>query len=128
MPPIPLLEDPFQYYHPIYAWVFQVVSVPQVSPPKILYAPLPSPIRATCPAHLILLDLFTRIIFGDQYRSLSSSLCSLLYSPVTPSLLDPNTPLSTLFSNTLSLCSSLSVTDQVPHPHKTTTQLQLCIS
>jgi hypothetical protein len=72
--------------------------------------------------------LITRIIFGDQYRSLSSSLCSLLHSPVTPSLLGPNIPLSTLFSNTLSLCSSLSVTDQVSHPHKTTTQLQFCIS
>jgi hypothetical protein len=72
--------------------------------------------------------LITRIIFGDEYRSLSSSLCSLLHSPVTPSLLGPNIPLSTLLSNTLSLCSSLSVTDQVSHPYKTTTQLQFCIS
>jgi hypothetical protein len=32
--PISLLEDPFQYYRPIYAWVFQVVSFPQVSPLK----------------------------------------------------------------------------------------------
>jgi hypothetical protein len=64
--------------------------------------------------------LITRIIFGDEYRSLSSSLCSLLHSPVTSSLLGPNILLSTLFSNTLSLCSSLSVRDQVSHPYKTT--------
>jgi hypothetical protein len=48
-----------------------------------------------------------------------SSLCSLLHSPVTPSLLGPNILLSTLFSNTLSLCSSLNVWDQVSHPYKT---------
>ena len=52
-----------------------------------------------CPYHLILPDLITRIIFGEQYRSKSSSLCSLLHSPVTSSLLGPNTFPSTLFSN-----------------------------
>jgi hypothetical protein len=34
--------------------------------------------------------LITRIIFCDEYRSLSSSLCSLLHSPVVSSLLGPN--------------------------------------
>jgi len=57
---------------------------------------------------------------GEEYRSLSSALCSCLHSPVTLSLLGTNIFLSTLFSNNLSLCSFLNVGDQVPHPYKTT--------
>ena len=59
---------------------------------KTLYTPLSSPIRATCPAHLILLDFITRTILGEGYKSFSSSLCNLLHSPVTSSLLGPNIP------------------------------------
>jgi len=57
---------------------------------------------------------------GEKYKSFSSSLCNLLLSPVTSSLLGPNILLSNTFSNTLSFLSSLSVSDQVSHPYKTT--------
>ena len=81
-------------------------------PSKTLYASLLSPICATCPANLIFLDLITRMI-SSEYRSYSSWLCSLFHSPVTSSLLGSNILLSTLFSDSLSLCSSVNVTHQI---------------
>jgi len=38
------------------------------------------PIHATHPAHLILLDLITQTILIEEYKLLSSSLCSFLHS------------------------------------------------
>ena len=73
--------------------------LPSGFPSKTLYTPLSSPIRATCPAHLIVLDFITRTILGEKYKSFSSSLCNLLHSPVTSSLLGPNIFWTTIFSN-----------------------------
>jgi hypothetical protein len=52
------------------------------------------------------------IIFGKDTNY------EALHYAITSSLLGPNIFLSTLFSNTLSLCSPLNVGDQVSHPHK----------
>jgi len=57
--------------------------LPSGFPTKTLCTPLLFPIQATCPAHLILLHLITRKIMGEEYRSFSSSLCSL-HTPLLP--------------------------------------------
>jgi hypothetical protein len=95
---------------------FLSLRFPQQNP---IYIYILFPIRATCPPpHLLFLDFITRTILGEEYRSLSSSLPSFLHSPVTLPLLGPNIFLNTLFSNTLSLRSSLNVSDQVSRPQK----------
>jgi hypothetical protein len=70
------------------------------------------------PVHLILLNLLTLIIFGEEYKSRSSSISSFLHHPVTSSFSDPNTFLSILFSKIISLCSSLNVGRQASYLNK----------
>jgi hypothetical protein len=59
------------------------------------------------------------LIICEQCRSNSSSLCSLLHSHVTASLLGRIIFISTLFSKSLSLCSAYNVRYQVSNPYKT---------
>jgi len=86
------------------------------------YSPLCTsllPIRATFPAHLILFYFITRMVFDEQCRSSSFKLSNFLQSHIISSLLEPNILPSTLFLNTLTLCSILNVSDQVSHPYTT---------
>ena len=96
-------------------------------PTKTLYTILFSLRRSTRPAHLTLLDLITRTIFGEQYRSVSYSLLSFLHSTFTSSLLGPNILLNNLLSNTISLRSSLCMSYHVSYPYKTGKITYLCI-
>jgi hypothetical protein len=50
---------------------------PSGFPLKTLHTPSPNPYA---PTHLIVLDFITRTILGEEYKSFSSSLCSLLHS------------------------------------------------
>ena len=60
---------------------------------------------------------------GWGVQIISSSLCSLLHSPFTSSLLGPNILLNTIFSYSLSFLSSRNVNYQVSHPYKTTDKI-----
>jgi hypothetical protein len=53
------------------------------------------PLRATCPAHFVLVHSIAQTIFGEVHRWRNCSLRSFLYSPVTSCLLGWNIFLST---------------------------------
>jgi len=101
-------------------------SLTLTSPHHNPLCPSPLPLTATCPLHPIFLGLLTRLMLGDETRRDETRQDETRYPPVlwhplclsalslsAPSLSQHPLSLSTLFSNTLSLCSFLTVTDQV---------------
>lgn len=83
-----------------------------------------SPIHAICTAHLRLICYSDNICSAAQIMKLLITL--LFHSPVTSCLLSPNILLSSLFSNTRTLCSSLNSADQVSHPCQWEAVVQSC--
>ena len=53
------------YFPSIYTWVFQQIFSFQFHH-QVIYTSVFFPVFATCSAHLILLGLITRIIFGEE--------------------------------------------------------------
>jgi len=89
---------------------------PSGFPTTILYTLLISAMRIAWPAHLIFVTLITVIMFFEVYKLWNPSLCSLLLFLAT----SPNILFSTLFSDTLNICSSHNVGHWISHPYKTT--------
>jgi hypothetical protein len=78
----------------------------------MLYVFLLFTMHATCPAHP---PCFHHPgAFGEEQKLWSSSFCSCpRRAAVCPSLFGPTVAISTLFSNTFSLCSSINVRNRV---------------
>ena len=71
-------------------------SKSSVSPQKYFTSHLPHTHLMPCPSHS---SLAAGKIFVEEYRSISSSVCGFLHSPVTTSLLGPNCPLIPLLKH-----------------------------
>jgi hypothetical protein len=89
-----------------------------------LYIPILSHLcYMPCPPHPPWLD---HSIFGEEYNLLK--LLIMQFSPISQHLsLVQIFSFSTLFSDTLSLCSSLNVKEQVSHPYRTSGKIKFCI-
>ena len=66
---------------------------------------------APCLTQIQPISLFTSIIFGEEQKSLSCLVSSLLQYPVISSIVGPSIFLTILLSNTISTCSFLNVQD-----------------
>jgi hypothetical protein len=97
-----------------------VVSFSHASPQQpCMHLFSPHTCYMPCPSQSCLFDHPNVIGWGVQ--RIKFFLYNLLHSRVTSSLSGPNTLLSTQFSKTLSIHSSLNVSDQVLQPYVTLT-------
>jgi hypothetical protein len=67
---------------------------------------------------LFFLDLIVLFILSKEHQLWVTSLRNFLQSPVTSSLFRTNIHLSTMFSHSLSLCSSINAKDHVLSPYR----------
>jgi hypothetical protein len=110
--------------HVILSWARLIQSTPfpliSVRPISILYCHtrLGSSRKPLVFSYLIRLHAITQIIFGEEYKSLISSLRtrSCLQSPVTVSFLHSSISLGTLLSETFALWHLHKIRNQVSHP------------
>ena len=102
---------------PSHFWRTNLVSFPHISPRKTC-------MHLSSPPHILpALPISSFSIWSPKHLVTSIDHYVLHYAgfstPVTSSLLDPNILFRTLFSNILSLRSSLNVSNHVSHPHTT---------
>jgi hypothetical protein len=118
MDSIPGLEDPFEYYPPSTSGSSKwPPSLRSPSQNLVRTSPLPHTFHMPRPSHSFLFFHPNSIWWAVRTIKLRLMKSSLL--PCYLVLLRPKHPPHSLFSNTLSLCSYLNMTDQVPHPYRT---------
>ena len=77
MLPIPIREDPSKYYPSIYAWVFQVLSIPQVSPPNYcLHLSSPHTCYMPCLSHSSRFNHPNNILWEVQLPQQTTRMCT----------------------------------------------------
>jgi hypothetical protein len=119
--PIPfyLSKIHFNIVTTTYVLVFLVVSFFLAFPPiSCMHSSSPHSCYMPCPSHPPWVDHSNYTWQGIQVTKFLTM--QFFQSPVISSPFCPNILFSTLFSNILSLCLSLSVRYQISHPYRTT--------